>query len=327
MPQQSPAFRRLVSLRHNSQKLLTWRRFSGTSLAYSFFELNENVNRDKSGFDMETLLHSRPGIIGLIRSVGRENFEKWFLYDEEAHTPDEIAALCAVPRETVEKINEFVNEIGIYGQFHAPADLTAPAAANYYKIAAVEHDGAGSFDIRFYSPRFARGKYIIHYDIINELKKQGCFPSAEWKTIGRLINKLELINSRKTTMYRIMQALVNRQREYFITGDEKRLAAFPQKELAREIGVDASLVCRGICAKSIETPQHIEKPLHFFFPSAKDVRKNILRELTAREKHPLNDSEIKNILKEKFHTDISRRSIACCRAELGIESFRKRNIN
>ena len=322
--EQSPAFKHLVSFRHNSQKLLTWRRFSGTSLACSFAGLNENLNHDKSGFDIETLLHSRPGIIELILSIGRENFEKWFLYDEEARTPEEVAALCDVPLETVEKINEFVNEIDIYDQFHASSKLVASGAGNYYKIAAIEHDGAGGFDIRFYSPRFARGKYIIHYDLINELKKQGCFTGGEWKNIGRLINKLELINSRKTTMYRIIYALINKQREYFLSGDEKRLAAFTQRELARDIGVDASLVCRGICSRSIETPQHVEKPLHFFLPSLKDIRKNILRELMAHEERPLSDSEIRNILKQRFHSDISRRSIACCRAELGIESSQKR---
>jgi RNA polymerase sigma-54 factor len=100
------------------------------------------------------------------------------------------------------------------------------------------------------------------------------------------------------------------------TGNEKYLVPYTQKELSRAIEVDQSLVSRALCGRSVLTPDGQEKPLKFFFPSKKNIRMDIIREIIRSEKRPLTDNAIKALLKEKYDIDVSRRTVNACRKEM-----------
>jgi RNA polymerase sigma-54 factor len=143
--------------------------------------------------------------------------------------------------------------------------------------------------------------------------------------IRQLFRKLELINSRKDTVTRIIQDIVERQRLYFESGDPGALLPLSQRELAKKVGVVPSSISRAIRGKSLETPWREEKALKDFFPRPRRFRKELVKRLLETEKEFPSDEAIRDRLERKFGVSISRRSVASLRKELKIPSAWKRN--
>lgn len=315
-----PIFAKLMYPPEKNQKIIEYKRFPGASFAGNAVELLENVSREESCFDAESLVSEKKEAAQIIRALGREQFERLFLYNEEGHSINEIIAITGLSRESVEKINHIINEMSIYGEFH-PIDRINISGIYCHKVAIVGKNNEGGFDICFTTPKFAQGKYSIDYKRLTELKKSHIWSKEEQKNINELVNNLELINARRTTVYQVLNHIVEKQKGYFVSGDERHLVPFSQKEMAVAIGVDPSLISRAVYGKSIETPQGTEHPLIFFLPSPKDVRKNIIREIAQTDPRALSDREIRDILKEKYNITTSRRTVAVCREEMGINRY------
>jgi len=156
------------------------------------------------------------------------------------------------------------------------------------------------------------------------LRGSGTITGAEVKGIRQLFKRLELINSRKDTVTRILQGIVEKQAPYFESGGAKALLPFSQKELAQRIGLAPSSVSRGISGRSLETPWGEEKALKDLFPRPRMFRKELVRQLleTGEEFH--SDEAIKTELERKFGVSISRRSVADLRKELKFPTAWKR---
>jgi len=76
------------------------------------------------------------------------------------------------------------------------------------------------------------------------------------------------------------------------------------------------VICRAIYGRSIVTPREVEKPLKFFFPGNKDVRKKLIQKIMSSEPRGLTDGSIAAILKDEFNISVSRRTVNVCRNEL-----------
>ena len=61
-----------------------------------------------------------------------------------------------------------------------------------------------------------------------------------------------------------MSAIVKKQKNYFITGDEKDLRPMILKDIATEINMDISTVSRVINSKYVETLFGVFSLKHFF---------------------------------------------------------------
>ncbi len=128
-----------------------------------------------------------------------------------------------------------------------------------------------------FHPPSPGGRYAIDYERFEQLKNS--LTGAEIKEARQLLKRVELVNTRKDTLTRILQAVIERQALYLESGDLKALLPFSQKELARKIGLAPSSVSRAIRDKSIDTPWGKEVPLKHFFPRPKSFRKELLRQL------------------------------------------------
>jgi len=223
----------------------------------------------------------------------------------------------------VERINSLINEFSIMSEFYNPSALSSEHGIYYSKVASVER-GPEGFVIGYLSPSYARGRYSIDYERFEELKGSGAMTGAEVKEIRQLFKKLELINSRKDTVTRILQNILEKQALYFESGDLKALLPFSQKELAKRIGIVPSSISRTISGKSLDTPWGEEKALKDFFPRPRRFRKELVRRLLEAEKKALSDEVIKAKLEQKFGVSISRRSVASLRKELKIAPAWKR---
>ncbi len=316
----SPLFKKL----YRKERVIHYQRYPKTDISARFYQLNEEIAAGGMGtLDIESLLSGQEDMVRQIQKMGLENFKRYFLYPEPGVSVEEIAQECNLELPEVEKINSFINEFSVMSEFYHPSTLSSGHGIHYSKVASIER-GPEGFVIGYLSPSYARGKYSIDYERFEELKGNGAFSAAEAKEIRQLFKKLELINSRKDTVTRVLQNIVEKQAAYFESGDPKALLPLSQKELAKKIGLVPSSISRAVSGKSLETPLGEEKSLRDFFPRPRMFKKELVRQLLDTGEEFPSDEAIKAKLEQKFGVSISRRSVANLRKELKIAAAWKR---
>ena len=145
---------------------------------------------------------------------------------------------------------------------------------------------------------------------------------------------IDAIVQRQQTLMLTMQSILNYQRDYFLTGDERRLRPMILKDIAEEIGMDISTVSRVASNKYIQTPYGTFLIKRFFSESMTNADgeevstreiKKILEDTVAEEnkRKPMTDDALAKILKEKGYP-IARRTVAKYREQLDIPVARMR---
>ncbi|MCT4508631.1 MAG: RNA polymerase factor sigma-54 [Tepidibacter sp.] len=149
--------------------------------------------------------------------------------------------------------------------------------------------------------------------------------------LNSAFNLVKNIESRKNTILKISKEIVKYQYEFFENGN-KYLKPLILKDIAQNLEIHESTVSRGVNGKYMLTPHGIFELKYFFSSGLKQQEdiastsiKTIIKEIIHSEdkKKPYSDSKICNLLKEK-DINISRRTIAKYREELGISSSSKR---
>lgn len=145
---------------------------------------------------------------------------------------------------------------------------------------------------------------------------------------------IDAIKQRQNTLLITMEAILEHQKEYFLTGDETKMKPMILKDIAEKIGMDISTVSRVANSKYVQT-DHGTYPLRFFFSeslttdsgeevSTREVKK-ILGDVIAQEdkRKPLTDDELTAMLREKGY-NIARRTVAKYREQLQLPVARLR---
>ena len=121
---------------------------------------------------------------------------------------------------------------------------------------------------------------------------------------------IEAIVKRQQTLMFTMEAILEYQREYFLTGDERKLKPMILKDIAEKIEMDISTVSRVASNKYIQTPYGTFLIKRFFSESMTNADgeevstreiKKILEDVVSEEnkRKPLTDEALAKILKEK----------------------------
>lgn len=185
--------------------------------------------------------------------------------------------------------------------------------------------------------------YIIMNDnstpklIINNMYKNIIFNDEKDETTEYVKEKLnsaefliKSIEHRKSTIYKVLEKIVEIQKDYFDYGD-KYLKPMTLKEISEILGIHESTVSRAIREKYIYTNKGTLRIKDLFTTgiyahsngdevSSKIVKKQIEELINKEDKHsPLSDQTICDIL-NKNGMNISRRTVAKYREELGIKS-------
>lgn len=145
---------------------------------------------------------------------------------------------------------------------------------------------------------------------------------------------IEAIRQRQQTLFVTMSAIMNYQKEYFLTGDERNLKPMILKDIADEIDMDISTISRVANSKYVDTPYGTKLIKEFFSESMTNDQgeevstreiKKILETVIEEEnkKKPLTDEKLAKILKEKGYP-IARRTVAKYREQLDIPVARLR---
>ncbi len=145
---------------------------------------------------------------------------------------------------------------------------------------------------------------------------------------------IDAIKQRQQTLFVTMNAIMEYQKEYFISGDERKLRPMILKDIADTINMDVSTVSRVANSKYVDTPYGTKLIKEYFSESMKNEQgedvstkeiKKILETVINEEekKKPLTDDKLATILKEKGYP-IARRTVAKYREQLNIPVARMR---
>ncbi|MFT3979462.1 MAG: RNA polymerase factor sigma-54 [Ferruginibacter sp.] len=147
---------------------------------------------------------------------------------------------------------------------------------------------------------------------------------------------IDAIKQRQNTLMNTMEAIMNYQKQFFLSGDETDLRPMILKDIAELTNLDISTVSRVANSKFVQTEFGTYR-LKFFFSeslqtesgeevSTREVKK-ILTDLIEEEskKHPYSDEKLTEMLQEKGY-NIARRTVAKYREQLNIPVARLRKI-
>ena len=171
---------------------------------------------------------------------------------------------------------------------------------------------------------YSKSESKSNKDAIQFIKQK--LDSAQWF--------IDAIKQRYQTLTLTINAILDHQREYFLSGDEKKLKPMILKDIADKVNMDISTISRVANSKYIDTPYGVKLLKSFFSEGIKkddgeDVStieiKKFLKDLIINEnkKKPLTDQIISLLLKEKGY-NIARRTVAKYREQLDIPVARLR---
>ena len=145
---------------------------------------------------------------------------------------------------------------------------------------------------------------------------------------------IEAIKQRQQTLFVTMSAIMHYQKDYFLSGDERKLKPMILKDIADEIEMDVSTVSRVANSKYVDTPYGTKLIKEFFSESmtndqgeevsTREIKKILETVIEDEDKRkPLTDEKLATILKEKGYP-IARRTVAKYREQLDIPVARLR---
>lgn len=145
---------------------------------------------------------------------------------------------------------------------------------------------------------------------------------------------IDAIRQRQQTLYTTMHAIMDYQREFFLTGDETKMKPMILKDIAEIVGLDISTVSRVANSKYVQTGYGVYSLKYFFSESlstdsgeevsTREVKKILSDAIEAEnKKKPLTDEHLAKLLNDKGY-NIARRTIAKYREQLNIPVARLR---
>lgn len=216
-----------------------------------------------------------------------------------------------------------------------PGLVYSDAGDNYIIPDLVVEKIDGKYHIFLNDANLPRLKLSRTYQEIARDKKK--FDGENKEFISNKLNSanwmIQAIEQRRQTMLKVMNFIVDRQRDFFEKGVQY-LKPLTLREVAEVINMHESTVSRVTNEKYVQTPRGV-LPLKFFFSSglsttggedvsARGIKAQIQKLVSDEDpRHPLTDQAIVNILKESG-VQIARRTVAKYRDQLGVLSARMR---
>ena len=145
---------------------------------------------------------------------------------------------------------------------------------------------------------------------------------------------IDAIKQRQQTLFITMNAIMLHQKEYFLSGDERKLKPMILKDIADKINMDISTVSRVANSKYVDTPYGTKLIKEFFSESmlndqgeevsTREIKKILEITISEEDKRkPHTDDKLAKILLEKGYP-IARRTIAKYREQMDLPVARLR---
>jgi RNA polymerase sigma-54 factor len=279
----------------------------------------------------------RESLMIQLREKGQENTLAYRIVDE--HIKDlekksilQIAKFMGVPFEKAQKALEVIKGLSptpAHGRFDNGAMPVVPdlVVERYGDEYAVFHNDRNVPRLRIntgYKDLIKRGNSTAKdtKDYVRQKLEQ-----ARWL--------LNAINQRRSTMIRVMEAIIEEQQEFFEKGPAF-LKPLIMDDIARKVDMNVATISRVSSGKYVQTPLGVYEIKHFFNAglanedgedlSKRSIKQRIEEIIKAENAdNPLSDQEIFKALKDE-KIKLARRTVTKYREELGIKParFRKR---
>jgi RNA polymerase sigma-54 factor len=243
---------------------------------------------------------------------------------------EKIAEILAITIDDVKKILEVISHLN-----PKPGEGTIDAQQNYLTPDFIVTKDEENFIIQLNDKNVPPLRINRNYkDLMSKRNKdvgadtkqflRSKFDAAKWFIAS--------IYQRRETMLKVMHEIVNRQRDFFDTGEGLKPLIY--KDIAEVIHMDISTISRVVNGKYVQTDFGVYELRYFFSEgistqsgedvSNKEVKARIREILSAEDKSkPLSDEDIAAILKEKGF-NIARRTVAKYRESMMIPVARLR---
>jgi transcriptional regulator with XRE-family HTH domain len=246
--------------------------------------------------------------------MGQKDFERYFLHGEDSLTLEEIGRRTKLSPREVRSIHELVVVLGARAEFEgkveAPTASPGRQAACLAKISL--QGGAPSFE--FYAPYWARGLYQIRFDLLERWKSGGLSPD-ERRHLPALLKRLETVNLRQSTLFRLLETIARLQADYLANERAEDIRPISLRQLAKRLDLAPSTVSRAFARRSVRLPSERELPLIAFVPGRRSVLRELLGQWLAADT-AVTDAALAARLKSERGIAISRRTVNAVRHEL-----------
>jgi RNA polymerase sigma-54 factor len=246
------------------------------------------------------------------------------------HRWSEISKRFAISQTEVQRAADEIAKLD-----PKPGLVYSSASDNYITPDLVVDKIDGRYHVFLNDANLPRLKLSRAYQEIARDKKK--FDGENKEFISNKLNSanwmIQAIEQRRQTMLKVMNYIVDRQRDFFEKGVQ-HLKPLTLREVAEVINMHESTVSRVTNEKFVQTPRGV-LPLKFFFSSglstsggedvsARGIKAQIQKLVEDEDpKRPLTDQAIVNILKDGG-VQIARRTVAKYRDQLGVLSARMR---
>ena len=244
---------------------------------------------------------------------------------------EELSRKLAVPTEELKRVIEFIQHLNPKpgeGEFSAQENYVIPD----FIVTKSDEDFLISLNDRNIPPLRINRAYR---ELMSKRKKNGV--SAEAKDFIRQRFEaakwfISSIHQRRETMLKVMRAIVEKQREFFESGEGLRPMIY--KDIAEVIMMDISTISRVVNSKYVQTDFGVFSLRHFFSDSIsttegeevsnKEVKKKLKAIIDAEDPlRPYSDSKLAEMLNQQG-LNIARRTVAKYREAMLIPVARLR---
>ena len=244
---------------------------------------------------------------------------------------EELAKKLAVGNDELKRVIELIQRLN-----PKPGEGEISAHENYvvpdFIVTKVDDDFVITLNDRNIPPLRINRAYK---ELMSKRKKNGVsteakdfirqrFEAAKWF--------ISSIHQRRDTMLRVMRTIVEKQREFFESGEGLRPMIY--KDISEVIGMDISTISRVVNSKYVQTDYGVFSLRHFFSDSIstsdgdevsnKEVKRKLEVLIKAEDPHrPLSDHKLAELLKAEG-LNIARRTVAKYREQMLIPVARLR---
>ncbi len=313
--EKDPLFQKLYFGDGRIPSALRRQRWPGGKLSGSFYEIDERTaagTGERVG--VEEFAQERGPALAAIKRMGQKDFERYFLHGEDALTLEEIGRRTNLKPEEVRSVHELVVELGARAEFEGKVE--APTAAPGRQAACLAQislkSGLPTFE--FYAPYWARGLYSVRHDLLDRWKDGGLTPQ-ERKHLPGLLKRLETVNLRQSTLFRLLEMVARLQADYLKSEQPEDIRPISLRQLAKRLDLAPSTVSRAFARRSVRLPSERELPLRAFVPGRRSVLRELLGQWLA-VKVAVTDASLVERLRAERGISVSRRTVNAVRHEL-----------
>lgn len=314
-----PIFEKLLYPDEPRWKVIRFQPNPRTRLSPSFYEMNEETLLEGARPEAAQVISEGREALAIIQRMGQGNFETYFLRAEKEMDRVGMAKSLGLTESEVQQVRDFLLTYSIQSEFFDPSTKASiTAGKSVVRLTRLSLDSQGEAVFEFGSPLLARGRYDIQYERLQGLLKGNELSPQDRRHLKALVRRLEFINWRQNTLYRILDFVCHAQRFFLATQDASKKTPITQRQLAKRLAVAPSTVNRAIQGRSLVLPWGEELLLEDMFCSRKHLCQSVLENLEGEDPafEKRTDRDLQEELRVRLGFPVPRRTVNSYRRSL-----------